>query len=133
MQATNPITEQSIIVSRQHARRPHAAPRHPVRPRSEQTARQDGKPPSRSQVLDAFRDMARGIAAPAAEEQTRDFYRSGGQAWAHSLTEQRSHEVRTRVADAFRAMARGLETDSAHASTLRFYHSSGQRWAQRLG
>ena len=132
MQAT--ITEHSTIVSRQHARRPHAAPRHPARQRTEQTmTRQESKPAARSQVLDAFRAMAHGIAAPAAEEQMRDFYRSSGQAWADALSEADAAEVRTRVADAFRAMARGVGSDSAHAGMLRFYHAGGQRWAQNLG
>jgi len=133
MQATNPITEHGIVVSRQHARRPHgAAPRVPVPGAGHPAANENVRPASRSQVLDAFRDLAHGIAAPDAEQQMRDFYRSSGQAWTQSLAEQGGEELRTRVVEAFRALAHGAPHGPAHASMLQFYRSSGQRWAQRL-
>lgn len=134
MQATNPITEHSTIVSRQHAHRPDAAALRASIPGSGQPAANDARPASRSRVLDGFRDMAHGIATPLAEQQTRAFYRSSGQVWAHPLAEQTSGgELRARVVEAFRAMVRGAQDDAAHASTLQFYRSSGQAWASRLG
>ena len=129
MEATNPITERHASVTRQHARRPQTA----TLRLSTSAANEDARPASRSQVLDAFRDMAHGIAAPIAEEMTRAFYRASGQAWAHSLTEQGGNELSTRVADAFRAMAHGVPAGAAHAQTIEFFRSGGQRWAANLG
>ena len=132
---TTPITEQSVVIIRKHARHPHSASRHQTsqhRPGQSATQRQAGQS-ARLSVLEAFRAMARGVATAAAEEQTRSFYRSSGQEWAHSLTASGGSALRARVVDAFRGAAYGVQDAEAHAKTLHFYRSSGQGWATNLG
>jgi hypothetical protein len=128
---TFPSAEQAIAIIRKQARHTHPtqpSQRSPIR--SEQAVTGEIQ---RSRVIDAFRTMAHGTDAAAAQEQTKAFYRSSGMAWAHSLTEQGGHEVQRRVLDAFRGMAGGVQDTSAHASSLEFYRSGGQTWARNLG
>ena len=132
---TTPITERSVAIVRKHARQPHSASRHQAsrhHPGQSATQRQAGQS-ARLSVLEAFRAMARGVATAAAEEQTRSFYRSSGQEWAHSLTASGGSALRARVVDAFRGAAYGVQDAEAHAKTLHFYRSSGQGWATNLG
>ncbi len=85
----HPTLERAISVLRDHARRPHPAARLPIaqpQPRSGQpAANQEIERNPRQRVAQAFRDMANGVATPIADEQTRAFYRSGGQDWAKNL------------------------------------------------
>ncbi|MCG6875517.1 MAG: hypothetical protein LJE97_10550 [Betaproteobacteria bacterium] len=134
MQTTiTPTAERSITIIRKHARRPHPASRHPAPPSHARAEQPITEQTPRARVLDGFRNMARGVDVSTAEEQTKAFYRSSGQQWAHSLTEQGGNELKARVVDAFRKMAHGVQDASAHARSLQFYGSGGQAWAQNLG
>jgi len=134
MQTTiTPTAERSTTIVRRPAHRPHHASRHPAVYTKAPTGQPIASERMRSSVADAFRKMAHGVAASTAEDQTKDFYRSGGQDWARALTVLDGQALKSRVVDAFRQMAHGVQDAAAHASTLRFYRSGGQAWAQNLG
>lgn len=134
---TTPIAARSVAITHKPTRRPHAASRRPASEPKHWTAQPAanqnlGQSP-RQQVVQAFRDMAHGVAPATASEHTRSFYRSSGQAWARALTEQGGSELRARVLDAFRNLAHGVQDTAANTRTLHFYRSSGQSWAKNLG
>jgi hypothetical protein len=134
---TTPIAARSVAITHNPTRRPHAVSRHfapqpQFRPGQSITRRQDVQSP-RSRVLEAFHEMAHGIATPAAQAHTELFYRSSGQEWAHSLIQQGGNARKARIVDAFRDLAHGVQDTAAHAKTLKFYLSGGQNWAKSLG
>ena len=134
MQTTiTPTAERSLTIVRRRVQRPHYASRHPAAYAKASTSQPTSGESIRSSVADAFRKMAHGVGAATAEDQTKTFYRSGGQDWARSLVNVDSRELKSRVVHAFRQMAHGVQGTSAHTSTLRFYRSGGQAWAQNLG
>jgi hypothetical protein len=110
-------------------RRPSTHPHHETDRSEAGTQSEQGL---RERVADAFRQMARGVEAPTAHEETMDFYRSGGQDWTRALDRQSDHGMRARVVGAFRAMAHGVEAEAAHSQSLQFYRSSGHAWARDL-
>lgn len=127
---TSPITDRTVTITRKHARRPHSVSRRPApQPQfgpGHPTTRQQDEQSPRSRVVEAFRDLAHAVDASIAEEQTKAFYRSSGQEWAHSLTQHGGVELKVRVIDAFRSMAHGMQDTAAHIKTLHFYRSGGQ-------
>jgi hypothetical protein len=123
-----PLAAQSISTPRMSLSRPVSR-----RPALHTVARLTTNQDTRQRVGQAFRDMARGVAAPLAEAQTSAFYRSGGQDWARTLSQLSGHDLKARVIDAFQEIAHGVQGTAAHVSTLQFYRSSGQGWAKSLG
>lgn len=130
-----PNARRTVTGARRQTHVPHRASRHALTHRRVVQAelRMRRTRDLRGQVAAAFRDLAHGVDASSAQEQTRNFYRSGGQDWSRALAERSDHGFRARVAEAFRVTARGVDEMTARARTLRFYRSSGQRWAQNLG
>lgn len=130
-----PTADRGTTIIRKHARQPHSVSRREGsqhRP-GQSATRRHAEQSARLSILEAFRAMAHGVATATAEAQTRSFYRSSGQEWAHSLTAQDGSALRSRVVDAFRTTAHGVQDTSAHAKTLHFYRSGGQGWATNLG
>ncbi|MGB8434943.1 MAG: hypothetical protein WCE38_11830 [Burkholderiales bacterium] len=125
-----PFAKQTISTSHMNALHPRSASRRSV---LHTVVRHSTTPDMRQRVGQAFRDMAHGVPSPLAAAQTKAFYRSSGQDWAHSLTAHGGDDLRARVVGAFRFLANGARDTAAHARTVHFYRLGGQSWAKNLG